>query len=78
MPLAPSTVARLLAPAALLVVPALAWAQAPAPPEAPRFEDAAEVVEVQIPVHVLDRNGHPVRGLSADDSGFRAKTRTLR
>ena len=67
MPLAPSTVARLLAPV-LLVAPALAWAQAPsAPGEAPRFEEAAEVVEVQIPVHVLDRNGHPVRGLTADD-----------
>jgi VWFA-related protein len=60
---APSTVARLLAPVALLLLSAGARAQE----EAPKFEEATEVVEVQIPVQVLDRDGHPVRGLGAED-----------
>ena len=58
-PARPAT--RLLAPAALLLLPALA------PAQPPRFEEAAEVVEVQIPVHALDRNGHPIRGLKPED-----------
>lgn len=66
MPLAPSTVTRLLIAAALIATPTLARTPEPAA-EGPRFEEAAEVVEVQIPVHVLDRDGHPVRGLTAED-----------
>ena len=59
---APFSLARRLAPVALLLLlPALA------PAQTPRFEEAAEVVEVQIPVQVLDRNGHPIRGLSVED-----------
>jgi VWFA-related protein len=36
-----------------------------APP--PAFEDTSQVVSVEVPVTVVDRNGQPVRGLTADD-----------
>ncbi len=32
----------------------------------PRFEDTAEVIEVRVPVNVVDRDGLPVRGLTAE------------
>lgn len=31
------------------------------------FEETTEVIEVQVPVNVYTRDGHPVRGLSAED-----------
>lgn len=60
----PTPLALLLA-LVLLVAPALSPAQ-----EAARegdFEGYAQVVEVQIPVNVVDNDGEPVRGLAADD-----------
>ncbi len=35
--------------------------------EAQRFEDRSRVVEVQIPINVVDRDGNPIRGLTAED-----------
>ena len=31
------------------------------------FEDSADIVSVPVPVNVVDRDGKPVRGLTADD-----------
>ena len=31
------------------------------------FEEFTEVIEVQVPVNVVDKNGQPVRGLTAED-----------
>src|SRR5262249_44585172 len=48
----------------LLAGTAPGLAKAPAPPA---FEDTSQVVSVEVPVNVVDRNGQPVRGLTADD-----------
>lgn len=58
--------------AALLAAPLPARAQAKAPaPVAPiaddKFEDTSQVVAVEVPVNVVGRDGHPVRGLTAAD-----------
>ncbi len=65
---------RLLAAVAALAASAVAFGSlplpaAPAKPAAePRnFEERMDVVEVQIPVEVRDREGHPVRGLERKD-----------
>lgn len=58
---------------ALTLLPALGaapgWAQkAPEAKDQPRtFEDTSQVVSVEVPVTVVDRNGQPLRGLTADD-----------
>ncbi|MGH9464534.1 MAG: hypothetical protein ACRD0X_02740, partial [Thermoanaerobaculia bacterium] len=31
------------------------------------FEDVTQVLEVEVPINVLDPQGHPVRDLAADD-----------
>jgi VWFA-related protein len=56
---------RPLALATLLVLPALPAGHAAAQP--PTFEEATDVVEVQIPVNVLDKSGRPIHGLTAGD-----------
>jgi VWFA-related protein len=38
-----------------------------APPQEGNFDDISRVLEVQIPVNVVRRDGEPVRGLTADD-----------
>jgi VWFA-related protein len=48
----------------LLALPLLAAASPAAPP---RFEETTQVVAVEVPVNVVDREGHPVRGLTAAD-----------
>jgi VWFA-related protein len=50
----------------LLVLPLLA-AAAPAPPPHQRFEETTQVVAVEVPVNAVDRDGRPVRGLTAAD-----------
>ena len=50
--------------ASVLALPLLAAASAAGPP---RFEETTQVVAVEVPVNVVDREGHPVRGLSAAD-----------
>lgn len=63
--LAPALLATLLLAG---LAPAPAAAQDEARPEREeRFEGRADVVEVQIPVNVADRQGNPVRGLTAAD-----------
>src|ERR1700688_225164 len=49
----------------VLALPLLAAASPGAPP--PRFEETTQVVAVEVPVNVFDREGHPVRGLTAAD-----------
>jgi len=39
----------------------------PAPAQTPVFEGASQVVAVEVPVNVVDRDGQPVRGLTAAD-----------
>ena len=48
-----------------LALPLLAAASPGAPP--PRFEETTQVVAVEVPVNVVDREGRPVRGLTAAD-----------
>ncbi|HEV8580200.1 MAG TPA: VWA domain-containing protein [Thermoanaerobaculia bacterium] len=45
----------------------LLLAAAPLPAQTPRFEDTSQVVAVEVPVNVVDRDGQPVRGLTAAD-----------
>jgi VWFA-related protein len=40
---------------------------APLPAQTPRFEGSSQVVAIEVPVNVVDRNGQPVRGLTAAD-----------
>ncbi|HEV2856074.1 MAG TPA: VWA domain-containing protein [Thermoanaerobaculia bacterium] len=53
----------------LLLIPLLPLliAAAPARNQTPSFEGTSQVVAVEVPVNVVDRNGEPVRGLSAAD-----------
>src|SRR5436309_14913820 len=53
------------APAKAPAAPAKAPAAAAKTPA--KFEGAAQVVAVEVPVNVVDRDGRPVRGLKADD-----------
>jgi VWFA-related protein len=48
---------------ALLAVPLVGAGN----PKDPTFEGTSQVVAVEIPVNAVDRDGEPVRGLSADD-----------
>lgn len=50
--------------ASVLALPLLAGAS-PAAPQ--RFEETTQVVAVEVPVNVVDREGHAVRGLTAAD-----------
>jgi VWFA-related protein len=50
---------------ALLAVPAAA--QRGEPRRDRSFEDTSQVVAVEVPVNVVDRDGNPVRGLTAED-----------
>jgi VWFA-related protein len=62
---------RLTPPLLLALLAAPLPAQKPAPQEGPanedRFEEASEVVAVEVPVNVVGRDGQPVRGLKAED-----------
>jgi VWFA-related protein len=49
-----------------LLLPLL-LAAAPLPSQTPTFEGTSQVVAVEVPVNVVDRNGGPVRGLTAAD-----------
>ncbi len=49
-----------------LLLPVL-LAASPVPAQTPRFEGASQVVAVEVPVNVVDREGQPVRGLTAAD-----------
>jgi VWFA-related protein len=60
----------------LLALPLLAATTPAGPPvqpgpanakAAPRFEESTQVVAVEVPVNAMDRNGRPVRGLTAAD-----------
>lgn len=54
--------------AAILLAAALLALPGPSPvAQQGTFEGTAEVVEVQVPVNVVTREGDPVRGLTADD-----------
>ena len=55
------------APLALLLALATPLQAKPARSQAPAFEGTSQVVSVEIPVNVVDREGQPVRGLTADD-----------
>lgn len=55
---------RLLLLLPLLAAPALAQARND---QAERFEGESQVTAVEVPVNVVDRNGEPVRGLTAED-----------
>lgn len=65
----------------LLVVALIArpgGAATPKPAGEPTFEATSEVVSVEVPVNVVDRDGRPIRGLTADrfevyDQGDRQK-----
>jgi len=46
---------------------ALAFAALPAASQTELFEGLTDVIEVQVPVNVVDRDGRPVRGLTAED-----------
>ena len=50
--------------ALVLTVPVGVFASVPAPP---RIEERTEVVAVEVPVNVVDRDGQAVRGLRAED-----------
>jgi VWFA-related protein len=50
--------------ASVLALPLLAAASPGSPP---RFEETTQVVAVEVPVNVVDRDGHPMRGLTAAD-----------
>ncbi|HVS66832.1 MAG TPA: VWA domain-containing protein [Thermoanaerobaculia bacterium] len=69
---ASSSLTRWLAPALgliLLAVPANAQRDSSQrdPAQLETFEDRANVLEVQVPVNVVGKDGHPVRGLTVDD-----------
>ena len=51
----------------LLALSAVPLPAAQKPPAADRFEETSEVVAVEVPVNVVDRDGQPVRGLTAAD-----------
>ncbi|HYU36154.1 MAG TPA: VWA domain-containing protein [Thermoanaerobaculia bacterium] len=51
----------------LLALSALPLPAAQKPPASDRFEETSEVVAVEVPVNVVDRDGQPVRGLTAGD-----------
>jgi VWFA-related protein len=56
-----------------LLLLCLAAPLAAAPPKArekaeqPTFDDTSQVIAVEVPVHVVDRDGNPIRGLTAED-----------
>lgn len=65
----PQPAGRLLL-AAAVCFPAIAGpatAQAAGDEPADGFEGVAEVIEVEVPIQVVDRDGEPVRGLTAED-----------
>lgn len=55
--------------ASCLLAMAAVWAGSapPATAQVDTFEDRTDVLEIQVPVNVVDRNGHPVRGLTEED-----------
>jgi VWFA-related protein len=57
---------RALALSLCLLTAAPAWT-APAAPPPPSFSEVTDVVAVEVPVQVVDKDGQPVRGLTADD-----------
>ena len=62
----PSLRLLLLLPLLLAAVPAAAQTQKDQA-QTPSFEGTSQVVAVEVPVNVIDRNGDPVRGLTAAD-----------
>ena len=58
---------------AVAILPLLLALGVPAAPAAPAekpaqtFEDTSQVISVEVPLTVVDRNGQPLRGLTADD-----------
>ena len=51
----------------LLLVPALLWAKKPKKKGPRTFEETTEVIQVEVPVNVVTRDGQPVKGLTAED-----------
>ena len=51
----------------LLAVLAAPWLLGAAPPRDPSFDETAHVIDVEVPVNVVGRDGKPVRGLTAAD-----------
>jgi VWFA-related protein len=72
---------RLAVLLAALVLPVAATARAAGPPaEADGYSGTSEVVSIEVPVHVVDRSGTPLRGLAAEqfevfDDGVRQPIR---
>jgi VWFA-related protein len=60
------TVHRRLSHRLFLLLPLLLVAS-PASAKTPTFQGTSQVVAVEVPVNVIDRDGQPVRGLTADD-----------
>ncbi len=60
-------VSRTRFPIRLSLLFLLSLAAVPIPAQTPRFEDSSQVVAVEVPVNVVDRDGQPVRGLTAAD-----------
>ncbi len=67
--LSPGTLLILFALPALSALPVIAAAAPPGktPIAEQKFEDTSQVVAVEVPVNVVDRDGRPVRGLTAAD-----------
>jgi VWFA-related protein len=64
----PRLLLLLLLPFLLAAVPASAQTKdRPAKDQTPSFEGTSQVVAVEVPVNVVDKNGDPVRGLTAAD-----------
>src|SRR6185369_13975602 len=66
-PLSPFAPLALLLAMVSMAAAAPLQAKEPARGQVPAFEGTSQVVSVAVPVNVVDRDGQPVRGLTAGD-----------